>query len=81
MIVFSLSNIITFSHLDIMELYQKMSLPQAQIDLIRRQGLISSRFMVWNSLVWIAPRLGYLLWVKRFFRPAPRDRPPGLVPV
>ncbi len=81
MIVLSLSNIITFSHLDIMELYQKMGFPQAQIDLIRQQGLISSRFMVWNSLVWIAPMLGYLLWVKRFFRPAPCDRPQGLVPV
>jgi len=81
MIVFSLSNIITFSHLDIVELYQKMGFPQAQIDLIRRQGLISSRFMVWNSLVWLAPMLGYMLWAKRYFRPAPGDRPPGLVPV
>jgi len=81
MIVLSLSNIITFSHLDIVELYQKMGFPQAQIDLIRRQGLISSRFMVWNSLVWLAPMLGYMLWAKRYFRPAPGDRPPGLVPV
>jgi hypothetical protein len=74
MIVLGISNFITFSHLDLMELYQKMGLPEAQLELIRRQGWISSRFMVWNSVLWFVPILGYLLWVKRFFRPGPQAR-------
>jgi len=74
MIVLGISNFITFSHLDLMELYGKMGFPEAQLDLIRRQGWISSRFMVWNSVLWFVPILGYLLWVKRFFRPGPQAR-------
>lgn len=69
LIVFSISSFITFLHLDIMDLYRKMGLPEAQLDLIRRQGLISSKFMLWTSVVWLVPTLGYLIWVKRFFRP------------
>ncbi len=69
-IVLGISNLITFSHVDIMELYQRMGYPQAQIDLIRRQGLISGQIMVWGSAIWLMPMLGYVLWVKRFFRPA-----------
>jgi hypothetical protein len=52
-----------------MALYQKMGLTEAQIDLIRRQGWISSRFVLWNTVAWLVPMLGYLIWVKRFFRP------------
>jgi hypothetical protein len=69
LIVFSISSFITFWHLDIMDLYRKMGFPEAQLDLIRRQGWISSKFMLWNSVVWLVPILGYLIWVKRFFRP------------
>ncbi|HEV2395080.1 MAG TPA: hypothetical protein VG146_22240 [Verrucomicrobiae bacterium] len=69
LIVFGLSNVISFLHLDILELYRRMGYPEAQIDLIRRQGWISSKFMLWNSVLWMLPVLGYLFWVKRFFRP------------
>jgi hypothetical protein len=70
LIVFAVSNCITFSHLDLMELYRKMGYPEAQLDMIRRQGWISSKFMLWNSVFWLLPMLGYLLWVKRFFHSA-----------
>jgi hypothetical protein len=69
LIVFSVSSFITFLHLDIMDLYRKMGFPGAQLDLIRRQGWISSKFMLWSSVAWLVPLLGYLIWVKRFFRP------------
>jgi hypothetical protein len=74
LLVLGISNIITFSHLDLMELYQKMGYPEAQLELIRRQGWISSRFMVWNSVLWFVPILVYLIWVKRCFRPGPQAR-------
>ncbi len=72
LLLFGISGAITFSRVDIIELYQKMGYPQAQLDLIRQQGLISGQFVVWLSLIWLAPMLGYLLWVKGFFR-APRQ--------
>lgn len=68
MIVFAISNVLTFARVDIIEVYQKLGYPQAQIDLIQKQGWMTSGFMMWCSLIWVLPMLGYLLWVKRFFR-------------
>jgi len=67
-IVFAISNTLTFARVDIVEVYQKLGYPQAQIDLIQQQGWLTSGFMMWSSLIWVLPMLGYLLWVKRFFR-------------
>lgn len=74
LVVLSISNFITFSRVDLIDLYQKMGYPEAQLEMIRRQGWLSSGFMLWNSLVWLVPMLGYLVWVRRFFRPAPEGR-------
>jgi hypothetical protein len=68
MLVFAISNVLTFARVDIIEVYQKLGYPKAQIDLIQQQGWMSSDFMIWGSLFWILPMLGYLLWVKRYFR-------------
>jgi hypothetical protein len=68
MIIFAISNAITFSRVDIVEVYQKLGYPQAQINLIRQQGWLTSGFMMWSSLIWVLPTLGYLIWAKRFFR-------------
>ncbi len=73
-ILMSASNVITFSNIDIMELYQKMGYPQAQVDLIRQQGMMSSQLMVWGTALWLVPMLGYLLWVKRLFPRAASPR-------
>jgi len=67
-VVLSISNVLTFARVDIIEVYQKLGYPQAQIDLIKQQGWMTSGFMVWSSLFWVLPMLGYLLWAKRFFR-------------
>jgi len=63
----SVSAVLTFARTDMVEMYEKMGYPQAQIDLIRQQGWMDSRFMMWMSLIWIVPMLAYLLWAKRYF--------------
>ena len=68
MIVFAISNVLTLARVDLVEVYQKLGYPQAQIDLIQQQGWLTSGFMMWSSLIWLGPMLGYLLWAKRFFR-------------
>ena len=68
MMVFAVSNVLTFVRVDIIEVYQKLGYPQAQIDLIQKHGWMTSGFMMWSSLFWVLPVLGYLLWAKRFFR-------------
>ena len=67
-IVFAISNALTFARVDLIEVYQKLGYPQAQIDLIQRQGWMTNSFMARGSLIWVLPMLGYLLWVKRYFR-------------
>jgi hypothetical protein len=68
LILFSISNFITFQRVDITGMYQKMGYPQAQIDLIRQQGIVTNQLMAWSSVLWLLPMLGYLFWVKRFFQ-------------
>jgi hypothetical protein len=65
--VFGISNVLTFARVDIIEVYKKLGYPQAQIDLIQQRGWMTSGFMMWCSLLWVLPMLGYLLWVRRFF--------------
>lgn len=77
LIILAVSNVVTFSRLDLMELYHKMGYPEAQIEMIRRQGIVSNGLMVWGSLVWLIPTLGYLFWVKRSFR-SRQDEPPRI---
>ncbi len=68
--VFALSGILTFTRIDLMELYQKMGYPEAQIEMIRQQGWMTDRLLPGWMLLLLLLILGYLVWVKRFF-----DRP------
>ncbi|MBI3867174.1 MAG: hypothetical protein HY299_01475 [Verrucomicrobia bacterium] len=66
----ALSNVITFTRVDMAEMYQKMGYGQEMIDMIRKQGLMNEGFMIWATAIWIVPTLAYLIWVKRYFRSA-----------
>tara|TARA_R110000850_G_scaffold83136_1_gene178534 strand:- start:473 stop:697 length:225 start_codon:yes stop_codon:yes gene_type:complete len=70
MIVYGISNFLTFSRIDVMEIYKKLDYPLSQIDLIEKQGWFTSDFMMWNALIWVLPALLYKFWIKRFFRTA-----------
>ena len=69
-IVFGISNVLTFSRIDIFEIYEKLDYPEEQIELIRQQGWFTGDFMTWNIVAWVVPMLIYALWIKRFFREA-----------
>jgi len=47
-IVMSISNVLTFARVNIIEAYQKLGYPQAQINLIKQQGWMTSGFMMWS---------------------------------
>ena len=67
LVLMSISNAITFTRVDIFEMYRKMGYPEAQIELIKSQGLFAGSAFQWWSLGAMVPLLAYLLWVKRFF--------------
>jgi len=69
-VLFASSAFVTFSRVDLLEMYRLMGYPEPQIEQMRRFSFFSGpTFAAW-SLGCTAPLLGYLLWVKRFFRPA-----------
>lgn len=68
LLVFAVSGIVTFARHDILEMYQLMGYPQAQIDQMRQMGLLTGNRMAWLMLVSFLPFLGFLLFVKKYFR-------------
>jgi hypothetical protein len=70
LLLLGISGVVTFSHHDLTELYRKMGYPEAQIKMISGYGIMSSKLMLWGSVIWLVPIMAYLIWVKRFFRPS-----------
>jgi hypothetical protein len=62
-------NMLAFSETGLMEMYEKMRMPAAQLEMIRKSGMIElmSRWMPWMGLVGGAVWLGYLLYIRRYF--------------
>lgn len=73
MLLLTLSNAVTFTRIDPMDLYRSMGYPQDQIDMISKSGLATRGYFVWSSTIYFLPMMFYLLWVKRFFRTCQTD--------
>jgi hypothetical protein len=67
-VLFGSSVTITFLRVDAIELYRRLGYAEQQIDQLRRFGLYTGRNLVLlTAVVWIL-FLGYLLWLKKYFR-------------
>jgi hypothetical protein len=69
MCVFMVSGVLTFTRHDMLEMYQLMNYPKAQLDQIQQSGLLEGNRMIWLMSLSMLPFLGYLLFLKKFFRP------------
>ena len=67
-IVSMASGMMTFAQHDVLEMYQLMGYPQAQIDQIQKTGLLTGNFMIWIMGLSALPVLAYILFVKKYFR-------------
>ena len=76
LVVFTISNVITFSRIDLMALYRTMGYPQDQLELLERVNIFTPAQIVGWSVVCVLPILGYLLFIKKHFRPTIRTQPP-----
>ncbi len=65
LVLFAVSNVITYSRHDLGEVYTRMGYGVQQTAQI--QGLIGNHFAVWSSLIFVVPLLGYLFYIRRFF--------------
>jgi hypothetical protein len=66
MVLFMVSTLLTYAHHDIIEMYQLLGYPQAQIDQIQKIGLFTGKRMGWFTALCSLPFLGYLFFIKRY---------------
>ncbi len=62
------SALLTFSRVGLLEMYQMMNFPPEAIENIRKTGLLDSNFMVIQLALGAVLVLGYLVFVKRYFK-------------
>jgi hypothetical protein len=71
--LFSVSAFLTYSQHDLIELYRLMDYPAAQIAQMEKFNFLSGHGMAWLTVGTFVPMLGYLLFVRRYFRATPAD--------
>ena len=68
--VFTVSNVITFSRVDLMDLYRRMGYPEHQLELFEKMNIFSpGQIVVWNVVCAISI-VGYLIFIKKHFQRA-----------
>ena len=66
--VFMVSGFLTFARHDVLEMYQLMGYPEAQIEQIKKTGMMEGNRMLWLTTLSVFPLLGYLLFIRKFLR-------------
>ena len=64
--VFTISNLMTFSRVDMTEMYRVMGYPEAQIREIERFNVFKDGALIFWSVIWVLPVFGYLVYIRRF---------------
>jgi len=72
LVLFYVSAMVTFMKVDLMEVYRGFGYPEAQIDQIRRSlgSLLTGKTLMWWTIPYLLLSYIYLLWIKKYFRPA-----------
>ena len=65
---FFLSSIVTYSTHDVVEMYRAAGYPETQIEQIKSTGIFSGNGMSWITGIASIPWVGYLLYIKKYFR-------------
>lgn len=68
MAVFLASALMTYAQHDIVEMYQLMGYPPAQVEQTQKLGLFTGNRMSWFTALCSLPFLGYLLFIKKYLR-------------
>ena len=67
LIVWSVSSIVTFSHVGMRELYEKMHVPEEQLEMMENTGILDTMNMPWMMGISCVVYLAYVLYVGRYF--------------
>lgn len=61
------SGLITFTRIDLMDLYREMNMPEEQLKFIEQSGIVERMNMPLMLGVSFAVFVGYMLWVRKYF--------------
>jgi hypothetical protein len=65
------SAVLTLKSANLLQAYSRMGWSQRQLDMMRGNPMFRSGFLMWWTLVFLLLYFGFVLWLKRYFRPAP----------
>jgi hypothetical protein len=74
------SSAITIRHADLTEAYSRMGWSQMQLEAMRSNPMFRGGAFLWWSFAFMVIYMGFLLWLKRYFRPAAPPGYPELIP-
>lgn len=66
----TLSTVLTYSRADLMQAYSKTGMSDAQLEALNSNPMAHGHVLLWWSLLSMLLFFAYLLWLKRYFRPA-----------
>ena len=69
----------SYSSAGLMQAYSKMGWSDAQMNMLRSSPLLRSRVFLWWGVILMLLFFGYLLWLKRYFKP-PAAAPAAALP-
>ena len=64
-----LSMILTFARADLMQAYSKMGMSDAQVQMLNSNPMFRGHILLWWSLISVLLFFGYLVWLKKYFKP------------
>ena len=70
----------TIGRSNLIEAYQRMGWSGQQLQLLQANPMFRSGALMWLSLMFLAPLLGYLVWVRKYFVPARLPSVPAAYP-
>jgi hypothetical protein len=68
LLLFCVSSLLTYMNHDILEMYQLMGYPEAQIKQMQNIGFLTGNRTAWLTCCSMVPFLGYLIFVKKYLR-------------
>jgi len=74
-----LSMVLTYARADLMQAYAKMGMSDAQLQMLNSSPMFRGHILLWWGLISMLLFFGYLLWLKRYFKP-PVSAPAEVLP-
>lgn len=72
-IAWALSTGVTFSRGGHLDFYERMNIPEQQLEMFKQYGALHGSAMACWFALWFAGFLGYLLYTRRYFTDSPKQ--------